>query len=289
MQVLEWFSGLGGCTAALRPTDSVVQAIDQDEMAHRTYTQWWPHPCIRRNVAHMKPAAIPKADLWWMSPPCQPYSIRGRQQDLADRRSGAYLRLLELIDAHRPQHIALENVPWFEGSQGHERLATWLEANGYAVWSGCLSPGDLGIPMVRQRFFLVASQTHTPHAPAHQPLTKRLPAFLSVSPPDDTDIDPDVLTRFSDAFHTVDADDDDAIAACFTGAYARSPVYAGSYLRQNGKLRLFSPHEILALMGFPPQCRMPTDLPRRKAYKLVGNSVSVDCVRAVLAPLYDTT
>jgi hypothetical protein len=87
-------------------------------MAHYTYTKWWSHPCIRRNVAHIKPAAVPQADLWWMSPPCQPYSIRGRQQDLADRRSGAYLRLLELLDAHRPQHIALENVPWFEGSQG---------------------------------------------------------------------------------------------------------------------------------------------------------------------------
>lgn len=289
MQVLEWFSGLGGCTAALRPTDSVVQAIDQDEMAHRTYTQWWTHPCIRRNVAHIKPAAVPHADLWWMSPPCQPYSIRGAQKDLEDRRSGAYLRLLELLDAHRPQHIALENVPWFEGSQGHDRLATWLASAGYSVWSGCLSPTDIGIPMTRRRFFLVASQTHTPHEPEHQPLGRRLPTFLSPTPPENTDIDPDVLARFTDAFHTVDASDDDAIAACFTGAYARSPVYAGSYLRQNGALRLFSPDEILGLMGFPNHCRMPQDLPRRKAYKLVGNSVSVDCVRAVLAPLYDAT
>ena len=49
----------------------------------------------------------------------------------------------------------------------------------------------------------------------------------------------------------MDAQDPNAVAACFTSAYTNSPVYAGSYLRQHGRIWAFSPHEILRLLGFP--------------------------------------
>ena len=283
MRVLEWFSGIGGCAAALSSEDEVVLAYDHDEFAHAVYSDWWDHPALRRNVAALRPDKVPEADLWWMSPPCQPYTIRGRQKDLEDRRSGAFLRLLELLDAHRPAHIGLENVPWFEGSQAHARLLEWLEATGYQVWQGMMCPADLGIPMIRRRFFLVASRENEVVTPELIQQSRTLADYLG--PGDaDTRIDADVRERFADALHIVRADDPAAIAACFTGAYARSPVYAGSYLQDGETLRLFAPREILALQGFPARCVLP-ELTRRKAYKLVGNSLSVDCTRAVLSAL----
>ncbi|HMV69558.1 MAG TPA: DNA cytosine methyltransferase, partial [Myxococcota bacterium] len=90
-----------------------------------------------------------------------------------------------------------------------------------------------------------------------------------------------LAARFGDALHVVDADDPHAAAACFTRAYGRSPVYCGSYLRQDGELRHLAPDEIAALYGFPPTLRLG-DLPVADGWKLIGNSVSVDAVRHVL-------
>lgn len=285
MRMLEWFSGLGGAGASLRPEDEVVAGIDHDQAAEQVYQSWWPHPTLRRNISSLKARAVPAADLWWMSPPCQPYTIRGNQKDLEDRRSAAFLRVLELLDELQPERVALENVPWFAGSQAHQLLADWLDAKGYDRWEGELCPTAAGVPMVRRRFFLAASRVGAVQEPEFTPETRPLAAFLDPVPAEDTAIADDVLARFADALHLVDADDSAAIAACFTGAYGLSPVYAGSYLRQGDHLRLFSPDEVVRLLGFPAHCRLPDEISRKKRYKLAGNSVSVHCARAVIDAL----
>ena len=38
-----------------------------------------------------------KADIWLMSPPCQPFTRRGLQLHAADRRSASFAHLLELL------------------------------------------------------------------------------------------------------------------------------------------------------------------------------------------------
>ena len=96
---------------------------------------------------------------------------------------------------------------------------------------------------------------------------------------------PELLDRYRHAVDVVDADDGDAIAATFTSAYGRSPVRAGSYLRRGRIVRRFSPAEILRLLGFPAGYALPAALPLGNAWRLVGNSLAVPAVRAVLASL----
>ncbi len=38
-----------------------------------------------------------KADIWLMSPPCQPFTRRGLQLHAADRRSASFVHLLEIL------------------------------------------------------------------------------------------------------------------------------------------------------------------------------------------------
>ena len=47
-------------------------------------------------------------------------------------------------------------------------------------------------------------------------------------------------------------------------------------------VRRFPPSEILRLLGFPPSFQLPEALPRRKAWQLAGNSLSLAAVRVVL-------
>ncbi len=268
----------------------ICAAVDQDEAANRVYTHWFDHPTHRWNLAGVPAARLEafEADLWWMSPPCQPYTVRGRQRDLADPRSRSFVAVMEHLAALRPPRVALENVPSFAGSAAHARLRAHLRRGAYQVVEQELCPSTLGVPSRRRRFYLLATapELPPPRPVVAPPRPERPPlrSFLDDDPDPDLYVDPDVMRRYRGNLSTVHADDPSAVADCFTAAYHRSHVFSGSYLRDAQGLRRFSPGEILRLLGFPPQLIMPSDLRARTAYKLAGNSLSVVAVQALLAP-----
>ena len=49
-----------------------------------------------------------------------------------------------------------------------------------------------------------------------------------------------------------------------------------------GKLRFFSPVELLRLFGFPSHFHLPESLSRKKQYELIGNSVNVVVIKNLL-------
>jgi DNA (cytosine-5)-methyltransferase 1 len=284
VRVLELFAGIGGCAVALGDRADVV-AVDQDEHAHRVYTANFAHPAHRWNLAVVKAERLAKleADLWWMSPPCQPFTVRGLGRDVDDPRCASFLRVMDLVGELRPPALALENVPLFAGSRAHARLRATLARAGYDVRERLLCPSDLGVPNERRRFYLIASRAPLP-APAPDPRApSRLADHLDPDPDDALYVPEDQQRRYEGALAIVDARDPDAVTHCYTAAYGRSPVYSGSYVRDARGVRRLSPHEILRLLGFPRGFALPVPTP--KAYKLAGNSLSVLAVRAVLAPL----
>ena len=286
MRAIELFAGIGGFAAAAGPDIEVVCAVDHDEHAAATYTNNWPHPVRRWNLASVRPAqlAAVTADLWWMSPPCQPYTVRGLGRDLDDPRAASLLRLLQLVEAVRPRHLAIENVPAFEGSRAHGKLHEALDRAGYRTRERHLCPAQLGMPNKRPRYYLIASQDPLPD---WGPVVRRpvpLTGFLDADPDPTLRVPAELLARYADALPITDLDHPDPQAYCFTRAYGRSPVYAGSYLRDAGGIRWFSPEEIVRMLGFPARFRFPDTLPRARRYQLAGNSLSVPAVAAVLAP-----
>ncbi len=279
--VLELFSGLGGCAAAVAGRAEVVAAVDTSELAAAAYRANWPHPMWTKNLA-VRRLVLPTADLWWASPPCQPHTVRGARRDLDDPRAASFLILLERVRAARPRYFALENVPGFIDSRAHAALRSLLNELGYTVWETSLCPTALGEPVERRRYYLVAGRDGLLPAPPLGGARTPLAARLDASPDPTLAVDPALIARFGDAFHVVDADDPHAVLACFTSAYGRSPVYAGSYVRQDGALRLLSPSEGLRLLGFPEGFRLPAEVTPDRAWGLVGNSLSVHAVRFVL-------
>jgi DNA (cytosine-5)-methyltransferase 1 len=312
-RVLELHCGIGGCAAALAGRAMVTAAIDVNTVAFAVYRHNFAHPTATRAIESLRAddPLLRGADLWWTSPPCQPYTRRGKGRDLDDPRSRGLLHLLDLVEQLQPAALALENVPEMRGSQGHARLREVLDGAGYAVAERVLCPTELGVPNRRRRFYLVASRdglagwanelvaaadTTLPELAASRPekawqppLASRpatpLAAFLDADDPPSLYVAPELLARYAHAVDVVDAADPHAVAATFTAAYGRSPVRAGSYLRRNDIVRLFSPVEILRLLGFPANYGLPPDLPRASAWRLIGNSLSIPAVREVLSAL----
>lgn len=299
MRVLELYSGIGGCAAALAtmaPSAQVVAALDVNHLARQVYELNFPHPTVDALIEFIPLRRFEawQADLWWMSPPCQPFTRRGKQQDADDPRARTFLLAMERLATIRPTYLALENVPAFRGSRVHRRLLDTLDGTGYAHRHEILlCPSQLGMPNRRLRYYLVAglepldpliepttsSTKPTPRTPTSSPLA----TLIDRTPDPDLIVDADLQRRYEDAFHIVDADDPQAETRTFTSAYGRSPVRSGSYLRQEGQVRYFAPREILRLLGFPKDFQLPTSLTRRKAWQLVGNSLSLPAVRTILA------
>jgi site-specific DNA-cytosine methylase len=287
MTVLELFCGIGGCAAALGPAAHVVAAVDQNLKALEVYRLNFAHPVESRAVETIPARRWREwgADLWWMSPPCTPFTMRGHRRDLDDPRARGFLAVLERIGEVRPHSVALENVPGFVGSRGHVALREALAHAGYDVRECVLCPTELGLPNRRQRFYLLAGLGPLPPWPPKAGQARRVAEVLDAQPDPALLVDPAITRRYARALHVVDADDPAACTSCFTSAYGRSFVRSGSYLGTPAGLRRFSPREILRLLDFPEAYRLPPSMSPRAAWPLVGNSVSVRAVRWVLNTL----
>lgn len=128
------------------------------------------------------PSLVPEHRIYIASPPCQTFStaghgsgrealdqvvglveeeaykdaptLRKRGEQLGDDRTALVLAPLAHIWAHRPEFVALEQVPTVLPVWG--AYATVLTDLGYSVWTGILNSEDYGVPQTRKRAYLIA-------------------------------------------------------------------------------------------------------------------------------------
>lgn len=269
-----------------------VAGIDINQNAAHVHRQNFQHPYVIRELESVSSAELTRfeADVWWLSPPCQPYSRRGKQRDLDDPRAAALLRLIDAIEASRPTSIGVENVVGFESSLAYRRLRQTLARSGYQTAETTLCPTQLGWPNRRPRFYLLAT---TSRLSAWRPLPEYAMTVRSLLESalvhrDDQRssrwLTAEETHRYGQAVDRVDAADPKAVTACFAASYGKTILQAGSYLRVAHRLRRFSPHEVARLLGFPDDFRL-AGLTDRALWKLLGNSLSLPAVRYVLAHL----
>jgi DNA (cytosine-5)-methyltransferase 1 len=163
LRFVDLFAGLGGFNVGLSKLGfTCVFAVEIDSDLNNLY---------HRNFG-IKPAYdirgvdaknIPNHEILCAGFPCQPFSKAGFQFGLEDSLNGDLFEnhLLRIIKHHTPKYLILENVP---NLLKHNDGNTWalikksLEKLNYHVNSGLLSPHEIGIPQIRKRLFVVASQ-----------------------------------------------------------------------------------------------------------------------------------
>lgn len=283
--ILELYCGIGGCASALPKEFKVVGAVDINQKALALYSLNFRHPTFTKTIESLDIRTYQawNADLWWMSPPCQPHTIRGKRQDLDDTRSNSLVKVIEMFGRVKPRYIAIENVPGFASSAARSSLIERLESAGYRYREIELCPTQLGIPNRRRRYFLTAGLNEIMEFPSFPEKQKSLQSFLDDKADPDLFVGESLLDKYKHALHIVEKTDANAVTACFTSAYGRSFVRSGSYLKEeSGRVRRFSPREIARLLGFPENFRFPSGTTPKDLWPLLGNSLSVDCVRYVL-------
>jgi len=283
-RALEFFSGIGAFAQAGHAYGAqIIEAYDQGEDANSVYKlNYGQTPCTK-NLDSIKQDQIKEADLWWMSPPCLPYTRKGNSCDIEDARAKSFLNLIDLCEKILPARILLENVPEFKDSKAMNLLKETLERGKYQYKSFDLCSSQFGIPMLRRRFFLVASRTGRIHDIEMKAVSKKpLTDFLSDKAEADQSLylSEDTLLKL-DAFDIVDSNN--PRVTCFTSSYGKQHKASGSVLRaKNNKIRYFAAEEILAMLGFSPDFKLPQNLSNQAKWRLVGNSVDTRVISLLL-------
>lgn len=275
MRVLELFSGLGGWRYALGDRGGLAAAYDVSEAANATYALNHGDVPRARELAQvpLSELAALGADTWLLSPPCQPFCRMGNHAGLADRRSQAFLHLMELFAQAPPERLVLENVEGFLGSDAHARLARHLQTHGMHWLDLRACSSRFGLPNQRPRVFVVASRRPLKPLPLPGLPPRPLAEFLDATEDEGLYLRAEDHTRHYQGLDLVTPGA--CRSACFIGGYGRRFVGSGSFLRTERGVRRFSPAEVARLHGLPGAFRFPASLSRDLRYRLLGNGLSI--------------
>ncbi|KAJ3052355.1 tRNA (cytosine-5-)-methyltransferase [Rhizophlyctis rosea] len=222
---------------------------------------------FQTGIEHVTPKYLApfRANAWFMSPPCQPYTRMGKQRDDQDPRAKGLLHLIDLLGTlpDPPSYIFMENVLNFEKSRSRDRLISQLVRLNYTYTEWMLTPTQLGIPNDRMRYYLTARRNTT--SPSPESLPPKIDAEQVIAPPpqlqdtwpyaspfgpehrndlgfyleDGIDIGGDGGWKVPDAFvrtrsffsEFVIAKPTDTRTCCFTKAYGHHGLGAGAFLQ----------------------------------------------------------
>lgn len=163
---IEFFCGIGGLHYGLeyaQPDAKVVQSFDTNTVANNVYFHNFKQKTSTKGIDILKSKDIKEANVWLLSPPCQPYTSGGKRLDTKDNRTAGLLNLIKLLPEVKPEYFFLENVPNFEVSESRRLLVTQLIDLNYKVDEFLVSPVSIGIPNDRKRYYLAAKLTESKH------------------------------------------------------------------------------------------------------------------------------
>ena len=186
LRLIELFAGIGSQTQALKNIGvphKVVAISEIDKYAIQSYEAI--HGKVN-NLGDIRGIeALPDADFWTYSFPCQDISVAGKGAGIKEgTRSGLLFEVERLLiqaaeDGTLPKYLLLENVKNLVSKKfkaDFDRWLSFLSSLGYTNYWQILNAKDYGIPQNRERVFCVSIRgDHTPFVfPEKQELKLRL-------------------------------------------------------------------------------------------------------------------
>ncbi|KAH1105568.1 hypothetical protein J1N35_009336 [Gossypium stocksii] len=164
-RVLEFYSGIGGMRYSLMKAGvnyHVIEAFEINDKANDVYQHNFGHRPYQGNIQSLTEIDLDsyQANVWLLSPPCQPYTRQGLQKHSADARAFSFLNILELMPrmSKPPDMLLVENVVGFETSDTHAKMVEVLANSGLVTQEFILSPLQFGVPYSRPRYFCLAKR-----------------------------------------------------------------------------------------------------------------------------------
>lgn len=169
-RILDLFSGAGGFSLGfdMVPGFSTEVALDFDSKAIETFQRNFPNTtCICGDITQeeVKKRVIEisrerKVNMIIGGPPCQGFSLKGKNLGLNDPRNFLFNDYVEIVNRLKPQIFVIENVKNLLGSENGffiKQIYEKFETIGYTLNHGVLNAYDFGVPQTRERAIIIGT------------------------------------------------------------------------------------------------------------------------------------
>ncbi len=284
-EVVELFSGIGGMRLALEranvfnKSEVHFTAIDNNCNANAVYkanfmnlsseTRVLEGNIESFDVERLLASSVDGCEILTLSPPCQPYTRKGKNRGEKDARSTALARIIDIFEdageekeesvgtrtTALPKRILLENVVGFELGTERERFIEALKKNEYHVkeFVGLSPETMLGVPVKRPRYYLLARRKELfgsfdidgddPPWMSSQNVTtavEDIAQYLDKEVDIGLDVEEKKIKywKFFDVVNVSSSsskNNTDNVASTFTSGYGKT-VFSGSFILKNGDI-----------------------------------------------------
>lgn len=183
-KIVSFFAGCGGLDLGFEQAGfRVVWANEFDSAVRDTYVKNHPDTqFVLGDIKRISSDIIPDCDGFIGGPPCQSWSVAGKQRGLDDNRGKLFLTYIELIKAKKPKFFLIENVKGMldtKFSAVFQDFVDRLDVAGYDIRWKLLDAVNYSIPQNRERVFLIGFRKDLhisyvfPQPTCNQPITLR--------------------------------------------------------------------------------------------------------------------
>ncbi len=152
--VLDIYSGAGGLSLGLEAAGFKVIGIDSNPDCCATYNSNLRGTCVNGSIT--PGYDFPYADIVAGGPPCQPFSVRGKQMGPMDDRNGIP-SFVAAVKQLKPRMWVFENVRGmlYRNRDYFTSSMKRLEKLGYSVDVSVANCSDYGVPQSRERVIAI--------------------------------------------------------------------------------------------------------------------------------------
>lgn len=161
MKVASFFAGVGGiCYGFNQAGFEIVFANELDKNACKNYRHNHPNIfLVEDDIKNIKSSNLPDFDVFTGGFPCQPYSLAGNKEGLADVRGTVFFDIVRILNDKKPKSFLLENVKNIKSinkGKDFQVIIDHLENCGYSLKYEVLGGHThANIPQCRERMFIV--------------------------------------------------------------------------------------------------------------------------------------
>ncbi|WP_022935203.1 DNA (cytosine-5-)-methyltransferase [Mesomycoplasma moatsii] len=171
--ILDLFCGAGGLSNGLEKNKNfkTVLAVDFDSNAAETFKKNFKNTEIlvgditKKNIKDMiiQKSKEKKVNMIVGGPPCQGFSLKGKNLGLNDPRNFLFIEFIEIVEKLQPEIIIIENVKnMFYSCNGFfiKEIEKKFNKLGYILNCDVLNAKDYGVPQNRERTIIIGSKSN---------------------------------------------------------------------------------------------------------------------------------
>lgn len=184
-RILDLFSGAGGFSFGFEAYENfkTVIALDFDKYAINTFQNMFPEATticgditdikVKNEVIEL--AIAKNVNMIIGGPPCQGFSLKGKNLGINDPRNFLFLEYYEIVKQVKPELFVIENVKaMISAGNGFflNEIESLFSNLGYYIEPGILNASDFGVPQNRERTIIIGSLIKPIKLPSKQKVLK---------------------------------------------------------------------------------------------------------------------